>query len=144
MGFVLFLAGCGTGGVGADQPGDNLSSDTADFVGDDTTPPSISFVEPERGLPSGEDVVLDAGIGDDESGVFTATLYFRNETDGSKDWKSTAFVNVGSDLWQATIQADEQHSAGMWYYLRAVDRSQNETFFPEDWSSKPLHFEYTD
>lgn len=139
----LFSVACTDGGVG-DQLTDKSGIDTAGTAGDDVTAPVIDFVPPETNLPSGQDVVLDASISDVGTGVLTAELFFRNETDGSKDWKSVGFLPIGSDLWQATIQADEQRSGGMWYYIRAVDHALNEGYFPEDGDVEPLHFGFTD
>lgn len=146
MFYMMLMTACGNQGVGGDQLSDKGSSgdDTGLDGGDDSAPPIITFAGPDTNQPSGEDVVLDASISDEGSGVFTATLYYRNETDGSGDWKNIGFVSVGSDLWEATIQADEQHSGGMWYYLRAVDHAQNESYFPDDGPADPLHFGYTD
>lgn len=142
--FVVLFVACGNSGVGADGLSDKAPTDTALDDSNDEVPPLITFEVDEQNRPSGQDVELEANIMDEGSGVFTATLYFRNETDGSKDWKSIGFVSLGSDLWMATISADEQHSSGMWYYIRAVDFAQNEAFFPEDGEVDPLHFGYAD
>ena len=144
MTMVLWLAlGCGTDGV-LDNP-DVQGGDDSGLEAGDTVPPVIEFVPVEDNQLSGDDVEMVATITDDGAGVFIATLYFRNETDSSKDWKQIGFLRQGeSDDWVAKIAADEQHSSGMWYYLEAVDRSGNTSVDPSQGGDQPYHFGYTD
>lgn len=138
---ILSIA-CTGSGVG--QTPDALVEDSGFAEGDDV-PPVIVFEPLTDNQPSGEDVVLTATISDADSRVFLASLYFRNETDSSKDWQSIGFVHQGDgDEWQATIREDEQHSSGMWYYILALDESQNEASLPTQGDEQPFHFGYSD
>lgn len=140
---LLYALGCGADGV-LDNP-NVQGGDDSGFDSVDTTPPVIEFTPLEDNQLSGEDVVLNATITDDGAGVFIATLYYRNETDSSKDWQKIGFLRQGdTDEYVATIQADAQHSSGMWYYLEAVDGSGNSAVDPEQGADQPYHFGYTD
>lgn len=117
------------------------------FNSGDEVAPTITFEPLEDAQPSGEDVVLEATIADNEggSGLFVGTLYYRNETDASTDWETIGFVRQGeTDDFKATIKAAEQHSSGMWYYLLAVDVAQNEAVLPDTAPTTPYHFRYSD
>lgn len=140
---LLYALACGADGV-IDEP--NQIGEDSGFVDSvDDVPPMIEFVPLEDNQLSGADVVLEATITDDGTGVFLASLFYRNETDSSKDWSSIGFVPQGEPgAYAATIQADEQHSSGMWYYLLALDGSQNETLSPTQGADQPYHFGYTD
>lgn len=119
---------------------DSAFQDVVDDVG-----PLIVFEPLTENQPSGEDVLIVANISDEGTGVFLATLYFRNETDSSKDWNSIGFLGpADGDEWVATIAGDEQHSSGMWYYMIALDGSQNEVSLPDDGGEAPFHFGYSD
>ncbi|GDX78613.1 hypothetical protein LBMAG42_04240 [Deltaproteobacteria bacterium] len=138
---ILSMA-CTGSGVG--QTPDALGEDSG-FTEGDEVPPVIVFEPLTDNQPSGEDVVITASITDEGSGVFLASLYYRNETDSSKDWQSIGFAHQGDgDEWQATIREDEQHSSGMWYYLLALDGSQNEASLPTQGAEQPFHFGYSD
>lgn len=142
---LTVLAACPSG-VGGDNLSDGGGSGDTDDIddGSDVAGPTIVFEPFTDNQPSGEDVVVEAFITDEGSGVFAATLYFRNETAGSQDWSSVGFKDKGDDLWAATIRADEQQSGGMWYYLLAVDFAQNETTDPDKGGGDPYHFGYAD
>ncbi len=117
------------------------------FNSGDEVAPIITFEPVEDAQPTGEDVVLEATIADNEggSGLFVGTLYYRNETDASTDWETIGFVRQGeTDDFKATIKAAEQHSSGMWYYLLAVDVAQNEAVMPATAPTTPYHFRYSD
>jgi hypothetical protein len=141
---LAFLFACASNVGGDNLSKDGSSVDTGVDPGDDLEAPAIDFVPLDSNQPSGFDVVLSATIIDEGTGVFTATLYFWNETDSPSDKSKIAFLDQGNDLWQATIGADEQHSSGMWYYVSAIDRAQNESFSPEDGGDSPYHFGYSD
>jgi len=143
--FLMVMLACSEGPpASSDGLGDGTDSG---FNSGDTVAPSITFEPVDDAQPSGEDVVLEATIVDNEggSGVFVGTLYYRNETDASSDWKPIGFVRQGeTDDFKATIKASEQHSSGMWYYILAVDVAQNEAVLPEGAPASPYHFRYTD
>ncbi len=143
MTLFFVLAGCTGQAVGTDP---NVQGDDSGFEdGEDQLPPTIEFEPLTDNQPSGEDVAIVATIVDDQSGVFIASLYFRNETASSKDWKSVGFVpDGGGGVYTATISADEQRSGGMWYYLLARDGAQNESVSPAQGSDQPYHFGYSD
>ncbi len=145
MSSVLTLLLACQEGIGGDNVSGDGTTDTDEFdEGSDEVAPTIVFEPFTDNQPSGTDVVVEAYITDEETGVFMATLYFRNETDSSKDWSSVGFTAQGDDLWQATIKADEQHSSGMWYYLLAVDMAQNAATSPDQGEEEPYHFGYSD
>ncbi len=141
---LLFALGC-TGNAlvpGQDVLGGDSASDETDV-----TAPEIVFEPFSENVPGGTDVQFSAAITDEEggTGVFLAKLYFRSETASSKDWKSIGFIRPTSgDEWTATISGDEQRSAGMWYYLLAIDGSQNEAVDPAQGEDAPYHFSYAD
>ncbi len=143
--FLVMMLACGEPPPsGSEGLGDGTDSG---FGGGDETPPSIAFEPPEEPQPSGDDVVLEATLVDNDggSGLFVGTLYYRNETDASTAWKPIGFVRQGeSDVFHATIKAAEQRSGGMWYYLLAIDVAQNEAVAPESAPESSYHFRYTD
>jgi hypothetical protein len=145
IGMLLFAVACDGPGPGSSK-GLGDGTDSGLNTGDDV-PPSITFEPVSASQPSGEDVVLQATIADNDggSGVFLGTLYYRNETDASTEWKTIGFVRQGEgDEFKATIKAAEQHSSGMWYYLLAVDVAQNEAVLPSGGPEAPYHFRYAD
>jgi len=139
-----FLVGCGNQVGGNNVSDDGGGGETGIGQGDDVDPPVIDFVPLDENQPSGTDVVLTAGISDEGTGIFTATLFYWNETGRVTDASKIAFLDQGDGTWNATIKADEQRDGGMWYYLSAIDRAQNEAFSPEDGGDSPYHFGYTD
>lgn len=144
MVLVVMLACSEAPPSSSDGLGDGTDSG---FNSGDDVAPTITFEPVEDAQPSGEDVVLEATIADNEggSGIFVGTLYYRNETDASTDWETIGFVRQGeSDDFKATIKAAEQHSGGMWYYLLAVDVAQNEAVMPATAPTTPYHFRYSD
>ncbi len=146
MRWILLLGTACTEAPPANSAGLGDGSDSG-LAGGDDVPPTITFEPLSEAQTSDTDVVLEATIADNEggSGVFLGTLYYRNETDASTEWKSIGFVRQGeSDDFKATIKAGEQHSGGMWYYLLAVDVAQNESILPSTAPTTPYHFRYTD
>ncbi|MBM4391472.1 MAG: hypothetical protein FJ090_10165 [Deltaproteobacteria bacterium] len=141
---LILLLACQEGIGGNKLSGDGASDGEEFDEGSDQVAPTIVFDPFTDNQPSGTDVVVEAYITDDETGVFMATLYFRNETDSSKDWSSVGFTVQGDELWTATIKADEQRSGGMWYYLLAVDMAQNSATSPDRGDEEPYHFGYSD
>lgn len=143
MVLAALLIGCDSTDFATDPGVQGEDSGFDDGV--DTTPPSIEFEPIVENQPSGQDVVITATITDEGTGVFIATLKFRNETASSKDWQDIGFIpDAERTVWTATIAAEEQRSGGMWYYLLAVDGSQNETTDPERGADDPYHFGYSD
>ncbi|MSQ00527.1 MAG: hypothetical protein EXR71_01380 [Myxococcales bacterium] len=141
---MLFFVGC-TGNTLV--PGVDVHGGDTAFDQTDATAPEIVFVPFSESVPGGTDVEVTAVITDDEggTGVLLARLYFRSETASSKDWKRIGFLGPGSgDEWTATISGDEQRSAGMWYYLLAIDGSLNEAVDPPHGAEQPYHFKYAD
>ncbi len=144
MTIMLFVVGC-TGN--ALIPGGDVQVGDSGFDETDVTAPEIVFEPFSENVPGGSDVDVSAEITDNEggTGVFLATLYFRSETASSKDWKSIGFTRPSSGSeWTATISGDEQRSAGMWYYLLAIDGSQNEAVDPPQGADAPYHYSYAD
>lgn len=124
---VTLLGGCGNGGV-AGQSGNKSDGDSGNP--DDVDPPVIDFTPFAEAQSPAVDLVFNAVI-TDASGLISVKLYYRPETSGSKDWSSKGFIpGEGDDEWKASIPADELKSAGIYYYLEAVDLSQNDAVLP--------------
>lgn len=86
----------------------------------------------------GEDVLLEATVFDDDSGVATVQVYYRQET--SVEFKSKGMSEVGGGLYQGSIKGHDVGSGGMVYYIEAVDWAQNTACLPEDCDEDAWHF----
>lgn len=129
-GFLLtLLAGCGPG-VTATQVHDQEVDEG------DTTPPTIEYTQEADWAELGSPIVIDATITDEESTVYLATLNYKQETGA---WQSRAFIEGEGGVWSATIPADDLGSAGLYYYIEAVDTAQNVAYPPTDGEADPYH-----
>lgn len=129
-GFLLaLLAGCGPGLTATQVKDDEVDEG-------DTTAPEIAYTQEEDWAPLGEPIVIEATITDAESTVYIATLAFKQETG---EWQTRAFMQGEGDVWTATIPADDLGSAGIYYYIEAVDTAQNVAYAPEDGEADPYH-----
>lgn len=132
---LLPLIACGPT-LGTTQGGeDSEFEDTTD-----QEPPLIEHVPVEEAQLMGTDVTISAVVTDEESGVFSVKLYYKNETAGSGDWQSKNMALMGEDEWVAVIPGDEQASGGMNYYIAALDLVQNSAASPDDGAGDPWHF----
>jgi hypothetical protein len=127
---LSLLTGCGPG-VSATQVNNNDIEDEGDV-----TPPTIDYTQESDWAPLSEDFVVEAVITDEESTVYLATLNFKQETGV---WESRAFIQGADNVWTATVPADELGSAGLYYYIEAVDTAQNAAYAPTDGESDPYH-----
>ena len=127
---LLSLAvGCasnGTSGLAKD------GGDTGLQQSEDTEAPLISFTQESETSAAGEDISIEAVIADDGGGVFVANLYFRANTD--LEFSSVGLIRDAADpdLYSGTIQAEEQHSSNIYFYLEATDYAGNEAVLPDD------------
>lgn len=133
--WLLMVVACGSGLKTTGS--DGVPDDIAD--GEDQDPPVITFEPYTTSQPFGQDVLIEAIIVDEGTGVFLSQVWYKNETDGSGAWRSLAMIPAGEDIWQATLPGDEQQSGGLNYYLEAVDRSNNVALAPEEGDGEPYH-----
>jgi hypothetical protein len=105
----------------------------------DETGPSISHVPVADGQSAGKDVEVKATV-TDSSGIASVTLYYR--TSGTLDFKTTTMTSTGGNLYSGTIPSTSVKSAGVDYYLKAVDKSSssNVTYEPAGAPSMTHHF----
>ena len=86
----------------------------------DETPPTIVHTPIADGQPAAGDVAVTAVI-TDASGLGTVDVYYR--TSGGGAFVAVAMSNVAQDNWQAVIPGPAVTTAGVEYYVRAVDAS---------------------
>ena len=107
----------------------------------DTEPPLIGHEEVEGPHSASASLSLLANMVDD-TGILVAGVYFRTQTE--LDFQQRGMVPLGGELWQGTINADEMHTAGMHYYLEAVDLSGNISYLPEEAPFEYFKFDLVD
>ncbi len=78
----------------------------------------------------------------DDTGILVAGIYFRTQTELA--FQQRGMVPLGGETWQGTISADELHTAGMHYYLEAVDLSGNIAYLPEEAPFEYFKFDLVD
>ncbi len=124
---LMLLIACGNGGV-AGQNTKKEGNDTGNVA--DADPPVIVFEPFSDAQPADVDMAFSATI-TDASALLVVELHYRQETSGSKDWSTLAFrPGDGENEWTSKIPAEELRSAGLYYYLEAVDTSQNDAVLP--------------
>lgn len=126
---LALVAGCGDGLTATAVKDDEVDQG-------DTTPPTIVYTQEQEWATLDEPIVVEATITDEESTVYLATLNFKQETGA---WQSRAFMEGEAGVWTATIPADELGSAGIYYYIEAVDTAQNVAYSPKDGEADPYH-----
>lgn len=127
---TCFLIACG----GGTQVGENLG----DTQEEDLTGPIIDHVPVKDAQPLGGPVTIQANITDEQGTVLDAKVHYKQET--STTWKSQIMTFVSGASWTATIPGEDVSTAGMHYYIWAIDDSLNETFKPADGEDDPYHF----
>lgn len=133
---VLVGLGCGADTAGAVNNGDGQGGPLAN---DDTVPPVIVHNPINDAQVCGLDVAVTATVTD--AGGAPAVIEVVYSREDSVAWTARSFLPGGSaDAWAATIPGDDVQSGGMWYYLRAIDDSGNESQMPEDGESDAYHF----
>jgi hypothetical protein len=128
----ILLPACG------DTPGDDDAPSPTPLPGSDSTGPTVVFDPIPDGQPAGEPVTLSVQLSD-ESGVYSAALYYR--ATGSEYW-GTSFLIPGTSGYTGTIPGSYVTQAGVDYYVKATDASllRNTTLVPADGASGALHF----
>jgi hypothetical protein len=131
------LAGCtGDGRTNVEfQGGDEPTEDDPDEDG-----PVITHTPVETTQVLGEDVVIEATVVDEESGVLVVEVYYKEET--STEWSTGSGLSLQDDAgnYMGVIPGDKVRGGGMNYYLSAVDLSNNESWMPEEGDDDPYHF----
>ena len=130
LGVLLAAAGCER------ELGEQIITDTDDEV--DREGPLIDHAPVTAPQVFGQEILLEATVDDDDSGVFVVDVIYRQETAG--DWTVKSMRKVGSGLFQGSISGDDVYSGGMRYYLRATDYSDNRACLPEDCEEEAWHF----
>ncbi len=134
------LGACGTNDdeVYSQQRNEALG-DTAAPV--DVDPPVIDHSPVEGTHPATASLAVLANMIDD-NGILVAGVYFRTQTEMT--FQQRGMVPLGGEIWQGTINAEEMHTAGMHYYLEAVDLSGNVAYLPEEAPFEYFKFDLVD
>lgn len=114
---VLLFAVFGCGPT-TDTSNTSAGSDTG-VVGDEL-PPTITH-EPVSSPQSASGTVLVTATIVDPDGILVAGVQFRTQTDLA--FRSRAMIPLGDDVWQISLTPDDLQTAGMHYYIEAVDNS---------------------
>lgn len=130
---LLFVLGC------TDDGSQVVYNDDDPEAENDTTPPTLTHIPIETSQPIGEDVLISCNAQDDDSGVIVVNVKFKQET--STEWDDAqlrAIDNAGN--YEGYIPGDDVNSAGMDYYLEAIDAEENKGVLPDDGEDDPYHF----
>ncbi len=106
--------------------------DDTDASGDDLDGPLISHSGTSSPQYVGEDISIGARIVDEQNKVLVAEIHYRRQT--SENWSSAGMdfdPTDGEDRYSGVIPAEQLGSAGMHYYILAVDSKNNESVYPE-------------
>ena len=103
--------------------------------------PTISHTPVEAAQVFGEDVAIEAEVGDADGDLFVVRVYYRTET--STEWSYSGLSGDVKTGYSGAITGTDVASAGMYYYLYAMDNEQNETLLPVNGDSTPWHFRVT-
>ncbi len=117
----------------------NANLDDSGIV--DVEPPVIEHDEVEGPHSATASLSLLATMTDD-TGILVAGLYFRTQTELT--WQQRGMVQIGQELWQGTLDEGELTTAGMHYYLEAVDLAGNVTLLPEEAPFEYFKFDLVD
>ncbi len=144
---LILLAGC------TESPGIVVGPGETAVEEDETCP--IIIHEPVTGAqPIGQAVSIQATVTDnidgdtevdeDESGVFQATVFFKQETTTTWDSSNLTLIDT-SGLYGGSIPGAAISSGGMHYYIYAIDMRRNDCTLPVGGETDPWHFRvYTD
>ena len=129
MTLLITLFACGDAPVSTPEF-EGLPTDS-DASGDDLDGPVIAHNGTSSPQFVGEDIVIDARIFDEQNKVLAAEVHYRRQT--SEAWSSSGmdWDPTGDELYTGAIPADQLGSAGMHYFIVAVDSKNNESVFPE-------------
>jgi len=134
--FFLLLPACGAGLAGrvVEKEGEE---------GLDTTPPVIEHAPIEDVVYFGDDVTITATVTEEESRLLLVTLWFKNETGGSSDWQQRAMLEGDEGAYSAVIPGSVHQSAGMNYYIEAVNTADLTATDPDEGADDPHRFRIT-
>lgn len=109
---------------------EGIGGDT-DLSTEDLDGPIISHSGTSSPQYVGEDIPIDARIVDEQNKVLIAEIHYRRQT--AESWNSAGmdYDVAEPESFLGYIPAEELGSAGMHYYLVAVDSKNNETVYPE-------------
>lgn len=119
---AALVACTGTGTPPTDGSPDDLTDTAQDVEG-----PVIRHDGSSAAWPMGSDYPVSATITDD-SGLLLVTLYYRRQTSQSFDSRGMMLSSEG--FYSGVIPGEEQGSAGMHYYIEAVDTLGNISTLP--------------
>lgn len=110
----------------------------------DESPPSIVHTPVADGQPARRPVPVTAQVTDEGTGLDAVRLYYRSV--GDVVFTEVLMRPIGGDTYQGDIVAADTSTAGLEYYLRAVDRgpTPNETFAPLAGADEPYRFVVTE
>lgn len=121
---VIFALGACTGPD--PLPNNNDKGEITDTASD-VAGPDIRHEGSATAWPMGTDYPVSAVITDD-SGLLLVTLYYRRQTSASFDTRGMILSSEG--FYSGVIPGEDQGSAGMHYYLEAVDTVGNTATLP--------------
>ena len=109
----------------------------------DADAPLIGHAPVTDAQPEGAPVTILATVddGDGGSGVLFVYLRFKNETGGADAWRDAMMSDDGAGNWSGAIPGDAaDNSAGVNYYIEAVDANQNTSWAPTRGADDPFHY----
>ncbi len=107
----------------------------------DVEPPVIEH-EPMDGPHSASNALSILATMIDDTGILVAGLHFRTQTELT--WQQRGMAQLGPELWQATLDQGDLTTAGMHYYLEAVDLAGNVAVLPEEAPFEYFKFDLVD
>lgn len=111
----------------APVPNTDISKDEISDTGGDVQGPDIRYTPSEGAWTMGVDFPVSALVNDD-TGILLVTLHYRRQTSSSFD--SRGMVLSGEGFYSGVIPGEEQGSAGMHFYIEAVDTVGNSATLP--------------
>lgn len=107
---------------------------------EDEDGPVILHEEVTETQTFGLDVPVEATVTDEGTGVLFVYLYYKNEIDGSADWRNSLMTTTGGGVYSGTIRGNDMRGGGVDYYIEAVDYAENYGYAPERGGDGPYHF----
>lgn len=123
---MLSLIACDGGGDGT-QTQEAEEQDTS-LGGDDNISPLVEHDEVVSPQSASGNVSVTATITDENTIVNTA-VYYRAQT--SANWNSVGMAEQAPDIYVGTLTPGDLQSAGMHYYVEAVDQYGNTATLPD-------------
>ncbi len=133
---IAALLACASGG-GPATAGDE-GEDTAFDDSEDRLAPTIEHTPVESPQSASGYVSVTATILDD-SAIVNTTVYYRRQVEVS--WSTVQMTGQGPDIYVGVLGPEELSSAGMHYYIEAVDQYGNVGTYPEGAPSDFLKFD---